>query len=541
MSQPSFNYTPTFQLGEDSTQYRLLTKDGIRTATFEGREMLIIDSNAITTLSRQAYHDANFFLRPTHLKQMRDAYNDPEASENDRMVIGSLLENYFIASHEILPMCQDTGTAICHGHKGENVIVNGNECEAISKGVYETYINDNLRYSQNAPLSICNLPAQIDIHSTTGSEFGFLFCVKGGGSANKSYLYQETRAILTPEKLPDFLLSKMKSLGTAACPPYHIAIVVGGTSAEKTMETVKLASTGYYNSLPTTGNEGGRAYRDIEMEELLLQMAQECGIGSQYGGKYFALDVRVIRMPRHGASCPIGIGVSCVADRNVKAKITKDGVFLESLVRDVEEVKQYLPDTSKQKSKEPVRINLDLPMNEIQQQLTKLSVQDSALLNGTIIVARDIAHARELPSYFKQHPVYYAGPAKTPSGYPSGSFGPTTSARMDPYVEEFQKHGGSIVMIAKGNRSQVVTDSCKTYGGFYLGTVGGAAAFLADKNIKKVECVDFEELGMEAVWKINVVDLPVFVLVDDKGNDFFKQIKPRCSACKQCGKCAGHA
>ncbi|EDR29234.1 fumarate hydratase class I, anaerobic, putative [Entamoeba dispar SAW760] len=548
MTNVPFEYTPLFSLGEDTTQYRCISKEGIRIKEFEGREMLIVDKEAIRLLTNTCIHDVSFFLRPKHLKQWADALKDPEATENDKTVIRALFENAIIASHQILPLCQDTGTAICHGHKGENVLVEGNDEEAISKGVYDTYINDNLRYSQNAPLSMyeeintkCNLPAQIDIHSDKGNEYKFLFCVKGGGSANKSYLFQETRAVLTPSKLIDFIVTKMKTLGTAACPPYHLAVVIGGTSAEKNLETVKLASTGYYDSLPTTGNKGGRAYRDLDMEKLLLQKAQETGIGAQYGGKYFALDVKVIRMPRHGASCPIGIGVSCSADRNIKGKITKDGIFVEELEHNPE---QYLCGLTHDISKEPTRINLDVPMPEILKQLTVLPVESPVLLSGTIIVARDIAHARindilketgDVPQYIKDHPIYYAGPAKQPKGYPSGSFGPTTSARMDPYVDDFQAHGGSLVMIAKGNRSEMLTNACKKHGGFYLGAIGGAAALLAEKNIKSVECIAFEDLGMEAVWKIKVEDLLAFVLVDDKGNDFFKQIKPFCSSCsKKC-------
>ena len=481
MTTPAFEYTPLFSLGEDTTKYRCISKEGIQVKTFEGREILIVEDEAVRLLTRQCVHDVNFFLRPTHIKQLVNALKDPEASQNDKTVIKSLLENAMISSKEVLPLCQDTGTAICHAHKGENVFVNGNDEEAISRGVYETYTTDNLRYSQNTPLSMyeevntrCNLPAQIDIHSEKGSEYHFLFCVKGGGSANKSYLYQETRATLNANTLVDFLVGKMKTLGTAACPPYHVAFVIGGTSAEKNLETVKLATTGYYDNLPTSGNKGGRAYRDLEMEKVLLQKAQETGIGAQYGGKYFALDVKVIRMPRHGASCPMGMGVSCSADRNIKGKITKDGIFVEEMERDIE---QYMCGMNEITMKEPVRIELDVPMAEIQAQLTKLPVESPVLLNGTIIVARDIAHARineilkttgDVPEYIKKHPIYYAGPAKQPKGYPSGSFGPTTSARMDPYVYDFQEHGGSLVMIAKGNRSEIVTQSCQKHGGFYL-------------------------------------------------------------------------
>ncbi|ELP93483.1 fumarate hydratase class I, aerobic, putative [Entamoeba invadens IP1] len=546
MSVP-FEYVPMFSHQADTTEYRLLTKEGVKVEHFEGREILVVDSEALRTLTEAAVHDTNFFLRKSHLTKMSAALKDPEASQNDKTVISSLLENALIASQGILPLCQDTGTVICHGYKGEDVIVNGDDEASISKGVYDTYTKNNLRYSQNAPLTMydevntkCNLPAQIDIASTKGSEYKFLFCVKGGGSANKSYLYQETRAVLNKSTLLPFLVNKMATLGTAACPPYHLAFVIGGTSAEKNLETVKLASTGYYDDLPTTGNKGGRAFRDLQLEEEILQKAHEIGIGAQYGGKYFALDARVIRLPRHGASCPIGLGVSCSADRNVKAKITKDGVFVEALERDVE---KYIVGGEEDKVELP-KINLDVPMKEICAQLTQFAVSTAVELNGTIIVARDIAHARfaealektgKVPEYLKEHPVYYAGPAKQPKGYPSGSFGPTTSARMDPYVERLQKNGGSLVMIAKGNRSQVVTDACQKYGGFYLGAIGGAAALLAEKNIKSVECIDFEDLGMEAVWKIKVENLRAFILVDDKGNDFFKQIKPR--TCQKCDEC----
>ena len=530
-----------FQLGKDDTEYYLLTKDGVSVSEFEGKPILKVSPEALTMLANAAFRDVNFLLRRSHNEQVAKILTDPEASENDKYVALTFLRNAEVASKGQLPFCQDTGTAIIHGEKGQQVWTGFCDEEALSKGVYKTYTEENLRYSQNAPLTMyeevntrCNLPAQIDIEATEGDEYKFLCVVKGGGSANKTYFYQETKArIQNPGTLVPFLVEKMKTLGTAACPPYHIAFVIGGTSAEKNLLTVKLASTHYYDNLPTTGDETGRAFRDVELEKQLLEEAHKIGFGAQFGGKYFAHDIRVIRLPRHGASCPIGLGVSCSADRNIKAKINKDGVWIEKLDDNPGEL---IPAELRNAGEGgAVRIDLNQPMSEICKILSQYPVATRVSLNGTIIVARDIAHAKlkarldageDLPQYFKDHPVLYAGPAKTPAGMPCGSMGPTTANRMDPYVDEFQDHGGSMVMIAKGNRTQVVTDACQKHGGFYLGSIGGPAAVLSMNSIKSIECVEYPELGMEAIWKIDVVDFPAFILVDDKGNDFFKQLKP---------------
>lgn len=539
MAQVEFKYQKMFPLGVDDTKYRLITKEGVSTAEFEGKKILKVSPQALTTLARAAFTDIAFKLRPAHLKMVADILEDPEASENDKSVALTMLRNAEVAAGGILPFCQDTGTATIVAKKGQCVWTGANDEEALSKGVFECYTQENLRYSQNAPLDMynevntgCNLPAQIDIFATDSSKYEFLFVAKGGGSANKTYLYQETKALLTPKRLVSFMIEKMKTLGTAACPPYHLAWVIGGTSAELCLKTVKLASTKYLDNLPTVGNKLGHAFRDVELEKLVLKEAQKLGIGAQFGGKYFALDVRIIRMPRHGASCPVGLGVSCSADRNAKAKIDENGVWLEELESDPV---RFIPEKyrSVNTGDGAVKIDLNRPMPEILAELSKYPVKTRLSLSGTIIVARDIAHAKlmeriekgeGLPEYIKKHPVYYAGPAKTPEGKPSGSFGPTTAGRMDPYVDVFQEHGGSMIMIAKGNRSQAVTDACKKHGGFYLGSIGGPAALLAEKNIKKVELLEYPELGMEAVWKIEVEDFPAFILVDDKGNDFFKML-----------------
>ena len=545
---PAFKYAPMFQLGKDKTEYYCLTKEGVSTDTFEGHEILKVSAEGLTAMINRAFSDAEFMLRREHNEMVAKILRDPEASDNDKYVALTMLRNAAVAVERQLPLCQDTGTAIVHGEKGQCVWTGYDDAEAISKGVYLTYTQENLRYSQNAPLTMyeevntkCNLPAQIDIEATEGSEYRFLCVVKGGGSANKSYLYQETKAILNPATLVPFLVGKMKTLGTAACPPYHIAFVIGGTSAEKTMLTVKLASTKYYDALPTTGDETGRAFRDLELEKKLLEEAHNIGLGAQFGGKYMAHDIRVIRLPRHGASCPVGMGVSCSADRNIKCKINKDGFWIEKLDDNPAEL---IPEELRKPGEgSAVNIDLDRPMKEVLADLTKYPVSTRVNLSGTIIVARDIAHARwkerlqrgeGLPEYTKKHPILYAGPAKTPAGMPCGSMGPTTAGRMDPYVDLFQSNGGSMVMIAKGNRSQVVTDSCKKHGGFYLGTIGGVAAVLSKSSIKSIECVEYPELGMEAVWKIRVEDFPAFILVDDKGNDFFTQLKPRIPVKKAC-------
>ena len=543
MATPDFHYQELLELGDDDTQYRLLTKEHVSVKEFDGKPVLCVEPEALTLLANQAFHDINFFLRPKHLKQVAAILDDPEASENDRMVALTLLKNADVSQAGLLPFCQDTGTAIVMGKKGQQVWTGGGDEAALSHGVYHAYTENNLRYSQNAALDMftekntgTNLPAQIDLSAVDGDAYKFLFIAKGGGSANKSYLYQETRAVLNPKTIVDVLTHKMLSLGTAACPPYHLTFVIGGTAAEYTMKIVKMASTKYLDALPTTGNEHGRAFRDLELEKQMLEAARTCGIGAQFGGKYFALDVRVVRLPRHGASLPIGIGVSCSADRQIKAKITAEGVFLEELEHDP---LQYIPEALRHREDtSAVRVDLNKPMAEIRAELSRYPVTTRLLLSGPIVVARDIAHAKlkerleqtgSLPDYFKAHPVYYAGPAKTPAGMPSGSFGPTTAGRMDSYVDLFQQHGGSMVMIAKGNRGQAVTDACKKHGGFYLGSIGGPAAILAKENIKKVEVVEFPELGMEAVWKIEVKDFPAFILVDDKGHDFFQEVAPGCS------------
>lgn len=531
-------YHDVFPLGPDTTKYRLLTKEYVSVASFEGKDVLIIAPEALVFLADHAMRDASFLLRPAHLDQVAAILSDPEASDNDRGVAIAMLLNAEVAAGFELPLCQDTGTATIYGKKGQQVWTGVNDEAYLSKGVFKTYTENNLRYSQTVALNMyteansgCNLPAQIDLHAVEGMEYKFLFVAKGGGSANKTALYQETKAVLNPASLEQFLVEKMKTLGTAACPPYHLAFVIGGTSAEACLKTVKMATTKYLDNLPTEGDKSGHAFRDIELEKRILDAAYKCGYGAQFGGKYFALDVRVIRLPRHGASCPIGMGVSCSADRNVKAKINRDGIWLEELERDPG---RLIPDKYRGKHEHNViKIDLNKPMADVLAELSRYPVTTQLSLTGTLVVARDIAHAKfkeliekgeEMPEYLKKHPVYYAGPAKTPPGKPSGSFGPTTAGRMDSYVELLQSHGGSMIMIAKGNRSRQVTDACKKHGGFYLGSIGGPAALLAEKNIKKVECLDYPELGMEAVWKIEVVDFPAFILVDDKGNDFFKQL-----------------
>ncbi|MBO5134630.1 MAG: fumarate hydratase [Bacteroidaceae bacterium] len=542
---PEFKYAPMFQLGKDTTEYYLLTKDHVSVGEFEGHPILKVEAEGLTKMINQAFRDVSFLLRREHNEQVAKILSDPEASDNDKYVALTFLRNAEVAAKGQLPLCQDTGTAIVHGEKGQQVWTGYCDEEAIAKGVYKTYTEENLRYSQNAPLTMydevntrCNLPAQIDIEATHGMEYHFLCVTKGGGSANKTYLYQETKAILNPATLVPFIVGKMKTLGTAACPPYHIAVVIGGTSAEKNLLTVKLASTKYYDNLPTTGDETGRAFRDVELEKQLLAEAHNIGLGAQFGGKYFAHDIRVVRLPRHGASCPVGLGVSCSADRNIKCKINKDGIWIEKMD---DNPSNLIPEEFRKAGEgDVVRIDLNQPMSEILKQLSKYPVSTRLSLNGTIIVGRDIAHAKikerldagePMPEYLKNHPIYYAGPAKTPEGMACGSMGPTTAGRMDSYVDLFQSHGGAMVMLAKGNRSQQVTDACKAHGGFYLGSIGGPAAILAQNNIKSIECVEYPELGMEAIWKIEVEDFPAFILVDDKGNDFFQQIKPRC-ACK---------
>ena len=528
-----------FPLGEDTTPYRKLTGEHVGTAKFNGDTVLTVQQQALTLLSQQAFHDISHLLRPGHLKQLRAILDDPESSDNDRFVAYDLLKNANISAGGILPMCQDTGTAIVMGKKGQKVWTGYDDEAAIAEGVRKTYTQDNLRYSQVAPLSMyeevntgTNLPAQIEIYATPGDAYKLLFIAKGGGSANKSFLYQETKALLNPQSLLKFIDAKMRTLGTAACPPYHLAIVIGGTSAELTLKTVKLASVRYLDNLPTKGSKAGHAFRDLELEQQVMELARNCGIGAQFGGKYFCHDVRVIRLPRHGASCPVGLGVSCSADRQALGKITRDGVFLEQLETNPA---QYLPDIDEKQllSGEVVRIDLTRPMGEIRAALSRHPIKTRVSVTGPMIVARDIAHAKlkerldgghGLPQYFRDHPVYYAGPAKTPRGYASGSFGPTTAGRMDSYVDQFQAAGGGMVMLAKGNRSKQVTDACKKYGGFYLGSIGGPAARLAQDCIKKVELLEYPELGMEAIWRIEVADFPAFIVVDDKGNDFFANI-----------------
>ncbi len=545
MATKPFHYQKMFPLGPDTTEYYHLTSDYVRTENWGGHEFLVVEPEALTVLARQATHDNAFMLRREHNLMVAKILSDPEASSNDKYVALTMLRNAEVAAKGQLPFCQDTGTAIVHGEKGQCVYTGCDDAEMLSKGVYDTYTTDNLRYSQNAPLNMydevntgCNLPAQIDIHAEEGNEYHFVFVAKGGGSANKTYLYQETKAIINPKTLVPFLVEKMKTLGTAACPPYHIAFVIGGTSAEKNLETVKKASIKYYDNLPTTGNEFGRAFRDVELEKELKEASEKIGLGAQFGGKYFAHDIRVIRLPRHGASCPIGMGVSCSADRNVKAKINKEGLWIEKLDTNPGEL---IPEELRNAGEgDAVKIDLNRPMPEVLAELDKFPVATRLSLTGTIIVGRDIAHAKikerldkgePMPEYLKNHPIYYAGPAKTPAGMASGSFGPTTAGRMDPYVDQFQKAGGSMIMIAKGNRSQQVTDACKNNGGFYLGSIGGPAAILAKNSIKKVELLEYPELGMEAIWKIEVENFPAFILVDNKGNDFFKEIQQKCTAC----------
>jgi fumarate hydratase, class I len=536
----SFPYEPTIQLGKDETRYRQISTDGVSEVEVGGRKYLRVSRQALSELARQAYVDVSFYLRTAHLRQLRDELADPEASDNDRFVIYTHLQNAVVAAAGNLPSCQDTGTAIVLGKKGQFVLTDCDEVEAISEGIHQTYQSKCLRYSQLAPLEMFkekntanNLPAQVDILSESspghGHEFSFLFIAKGGGSANKAFLFQEAPSVLTEQALADLVRGKLKSIGTSACPPYHLAVVIGGTSAEANLKAVKLASCGYYDTLPTTGSPGGRAFRDLAWEKKILAIAQESRIGAQFGGKYFAHDVRCVRMPRHAASCPIGIGVSCSADRQIKARITTSGLWLEQL-----EVNpgQFLP-AEAPKLAPPVKIDLSIGMDRVRKILSQFPVKTRLELTGTLIVARDAAHARikqmlddgkPMPQYFRDHPIYYAGPAKTPAGMPTGSFGPTTAGRMDGFVELFQSLGASLIMLAKGNRSKTVTDACKKHGGFYLGSIGGPAAILAQSNIKKVELVDFEDMGMEAIRKIEVVDFPAFVVVDDKGNDFFEEL-----------------
>jgi len=538
MATPEFVYQDPLPVEKDTTKYRLLTKDYVSVTNFDGKDILKIQPEALTLLANVAIRDVSFLLRTAHLEKVAAILKDPQASDNDRYVALAMLRNADTAAKGILPFCQDTGTATIVGKKGQQVWTGVKDDKFLAQGIYKTYTEENLRYSQTTPLNMyeevdtgTNLPAQIDIMATDGMEYQFLFVTKGGGSANKTMLYQETKALLNPASLEKFLTEKMNTLGTAGCPPYHLAFVIGGTSAEACLKTVKLATTGYLDHLPTTGNAHGRAFRDVALENRMLEQAYKSGYGAQFGGKYFALDVRIIRLPRHGASCPVGMGVSCSADRNAKAKINKDGVWLEELER---EPGRLIPEEYRGKvANNVVRVDLNRPMKEILAQLTKYPVTTQLSLTGTMIVARDIAHAKlkerldrgdGLPQYMKDHPVYYAGPAKTPEGMPSGSFGPTTAGRMDSYVDVFQSHGGALITLAKGNRSQQVTDACKKYGGFYLGSIGGPAAILAKENIKKVETLEYPELGMEAIWRIEVEDFPAFILVDDKGNDFFKQI-----------------
>ena len=531
-----FKYQKPFPVKEDKTQYRLLTKDHVSTVEFDGRKILKVDPKGLELLAQEAIADVSFFLRSAHLEKVAKILDDPQATDNDRFVAYTLLKNSEVSASGDLPTCQDTGTAIIIGKKGEDVYTGVDDAEHLSKGIFNTYGDRNLRYSQVVPYTMfeekntgTNLPAQIDIYSKPGNSYEFLFLTKGGGSANKTYLYQQTKSLLNEESLTKFIKEKIRELGTAACPPYHLAIVIGGTSAEGNLKTVKLASAGDLDNLPTEGNDGGQAFRDLEWEAKVQKMAEEFGIGAQFGGKYFTHDVRVIRLPRHAASCPVGVGVSCSADRNIKAKITEDGIFLEQLEKNPA---RFLPAKAPELAP-PVEIDLDQPMTDVLKELTKYPVKTRLNLKGTLIVARDIAHAKikemidkgePMPEYFKNHPIYYAGPAKTPVGMASGSFGPTTANRMDPYVDLFQSMGGSMVMLAKGNRSKVVTDACKKHGGFYLGSIGGPAAILAKDNIKSVEVVDFPELGMEAVRKIRVENFPAFIIVDDKGNDFFEML-----------------
>lgn len=532
-----FRYQPIFEKTSDKTTYRKITEDFVKVEKALGRELLIVDQQALKLLSETAFDDVSHLLRSDHLQSLANILQDDSASENDKYVATELLRNAVIASQRTFPSCQDTGTAIIMAKKGEDVFVDGIDENALSQGVFQIYRKRNLRYSQLAPVSFfeekntgSNLPAQIDLYSQKGSSYDFLFVAKGGGSANKTFLFQKTKSLLNPESFKAFTEETIKGLGTAACPPYHLAVVVGGTSAEQNLKTVKLASCKYYDELPTSGNADGRAYRDLEMEKQIENWAYETEIGAQFGGKYFVHDVRVIRLPRHGASCPVGVGVSCSADRQIKGKITKEGVFVEQLEEDPA---KYLPENI-ENSDTPVQIDLGQPMSSILAELSKHPVATRVMLSGTLLVARDIAHAKlletlkkdgDLPEYFKQHPVYYAGPAKTPEGHASGSFGPTTSQRMDPYVEPFQAKGGSMVMLGKGNRTKAVTEACNKHGGFYLGSIGGPAARLGKDCITKVEVFEYEELGMEAIWKIEVKDFPAFIITDDKGNDFFTKKK----------------
>ena len=534
----TFTYQPIFELGPDDTPYRKLPIDGVSTVTLDGQEYLRVEPAVLRELSSQAFDDIAHLLRPGHLAQLRKVVDDPESSANDRFVAMELLRNANIAAGRVLPGCQDTGTAIVMGHKGERVLTGSDDAKALSEGVFDAYERRNLRYSQLAPLDMytekntgSNLPAQIEVYAEPGDEYELLFIAKGGGSANKTFLFQETKALLNPTSLLSFVEANLKTIGTSACPPYHLALVIGGTSAEFTLKTVKLASTKYLDRLPTTGNDQGRAFRDLDMERQVLEIAERIGVGAQFGGKYFAHDARVIRLPRHGASCPVGLGVSCSADRQALAKITRDGVFLEQLE---ENPAAYLPDVADHElDGECVKVDLNQPMPQILAELSKYPVSTRLSLTGTMVVARDIAHAKlkerldrgeGLPQYFKDHIVYYAGPAKRPEGRVSGSFGPTTAGRMDSYVELFQSHGGSMVMLAKGNRSRQVTDACAKYGGFYLGSIGGPAARLTDHSIRKVDVLEYPELGMEAIWKVEIEEFPAFIVVDDKGNDFYAQL-----------------
>jgi fumarate hydratase class I len=535
---PEFSYSDLLPTGPDSTEYRLLTTEGVSVRQALGRDFLHVEPAVLTQLTSTAMHDIAHLLRPAHLRQLRSILDDPEASGNDKFVAGDLLKNACIAAGGVLPMCQDTGTAIVMGKRGQQVLTDGRDDEHIARGVYDAYTRLNLRYSQLAPMTMweerntgSNLPAQIELYATGGDEYKFLFMAKGGGSANKSYLYQETKAVLSPARMATFLEEKIRSLGTAACPPYHLAIVVGGTSAEYALKTAKYASARYLDALPTSGSMTAHGFRDLELEQQVLEITRRAGIGAQFGGKYFCHDVRVIRLPRHGASCPVAIAVSCSADRQAVAKINRNGVFLEQLETDPA---QYLPEpTGTELADDVVKVDLSRPMDEIRAELSRYPIKTRLALTGPMVVARDIAHAKiaelldsgqPMPGYMRDHAVYYAGPAKTPAGYASGSFGPTTAGRMDTYVDRFQAAGGSLVMLAKGNRSAAVTTACKDHGGFYLGSIGGAAAKLAQDCITKVEVLEYPELGMEAVWRIEVRDFPAFIVVDDKGNDFFSDV-----------------
>jgi fumarate hydratase class I len=535
-----YTHQTMFPLGSDSTTYRKLTSDVVREVEFNGRRELQVDPEGITLLTREAFHDCSHLMRPSHLQSLRNIIDDPEASANDRFVAFDMLKNAVIASGKVLPICQDTGTATVIAKKGEDVRTGADDEAAIALGAMKTYTETNLRYSQVSPLTMFteantgnNMPAQIEIHAVPGDEYRFLFIAKGGGSSNKSFLYQENKALLTPERLTAFIDEKLRTIGTAACPPYHLAVVIGGTSPELTMKTVKMASTRYYDSLPTEGGSTGHAYRDLEWEARIHKLSQDLGIGAQFGGKYFCHDVRVIRLPRHGGSCPVGIGMSCSADRQALGKITRDGIFVEALETDPS---KYLPEvTDAELGGDVVKVDLNRPMAEVLAQLSQYPVKTRLSLTGTLVVARDIAHARikerldaggDMPDYLKNHPVYYAGPAKTPAGYASGSFGPTSAQRMDSYIDQFQAAGGSLVMLSKGNRAASVTRACKSHGGFYLGSIGGPAARLAKECIRKVEVLDYEDLGMEAVWRIEVEDFPAFIVIDDKGNDFFREFIP---------------